>query len=240
MDSSDRFLGRSRRKLLPHPLRRDDLSRISVTAAERNMQRASYCTFGPAGVRALMLSPIAPPEPPRCVRIRVTRELRGSNQRESGGAGRNEIGHIVEAGSRFTEVEIPAVGMTDHRIERVDGLVRHREWNATQSHIKQWRNDAIRSALGHGFYDSPADLLGVETLSIAADDSGQSPASESHVSVSQRGDDGSGFLLKITGGKTCRGEEQLSGIAQETGLELGAPYHRRGKPVSRADHGQRE
>jgi hypothetical protein len=61
-----------------------------------------------------------------------------------------------------------------------------------------------------------------------------------HVSASQRIDDGSGFLLKIAGGETSPAKKQLSGIAEETGLELRAPYDRCGEPVGRANHGHRE
>ena len=148
--------------------------------------------------------------PSSCIRITCSDNAR---DRQCGQASGHKIRGIIEPRGRLAKIEVPRIGMADHRVQRVHCLVRHGERNAAKSHIKQRRNDAIARTLGHRLDHRATDLALVQILRVTPDDSRQPRSRSLEVAALhtrfERTDHALPFLVEAARRQTCPRQQHL-------------------------------
>src|SRR3984957_19547683 len=138
--------------------------------AQTNLKCAGNGALRLSGIRVVVSGSVATPCFKRSYRTRIFYKSGGGNAQGRQSRGK-KIGNVIQPRSYFAKVKVSIVCMTDHRVERVDRLVGHCEWNPSDRHIKERRDDTIRATFCDGFDHRAANLLFGQRLSIAADNS---------------------------------------------------------------------
>ena len=115
-----------------------------------------------------------------------TRRRRRDHHEESRQSRWNKIGRIIQARSELAEVKVPLVAVADHRVQRVNRFVGHRQRDAAEEKIKERRHDAIAGTLSQRLQTRTQHFILIQIDGFSPNDMGKILTGGRDVSCKQR------------------------------------------------------